>query len=61
IPAELVRVMGAERATTLRQVLALDPRPHYHHDANKVYGMPYEGHDVRFRVEGDVLTVVEVL
>ena len=61
IPAEAERAVGLERAATLRQVLALDPRPHYHHDASKVYGMPYEGFDVRFRVDGDVLTVVEVV
>ncbi len=61
IPGDVERVMGPERVATLRQVLALDPRPHYHHDANKVYGMPYEGFDVRFRVDGEVLTVTEVV
>ena len=45
----------------LRQVLALDPRPHYQNDANKTYGMPFEGRDVRFTVQGNVLTVVEIV
>ena len=44
----------------LRKVLSLDPRPHYQDNPEKVYGMMYAGKDVKFRVEGDVLTVVEV-
>lgn len=61
IPPDVEQAVGSEWVTTLRQVLSLDPRPHYHHDASKVYGMPFEGHDVRFQVDGDVLTVVEVV
>ena len=44
----------------LRQVLSLDPRPRYHDDPSRVYGMPFAGRDVRFRVADGVLTVVEV-
>ncbi len=42
----------------LRQVLALDPRPHYHHDDERLYGMPFHNWDVSFRVSGQQLTVV---
>ena len=45
---------------TLRQTLSLDPRPHYQNDPQKVYGMPFAGRDVRFRVADGVLTIVEV-
>ncbi len=41
------------------KVLELDPRPHYHNDPLKTYGMPYAGRDVKFRVEGDRLLVVD--
>lgn len=44
----------------LRQTLSLDPRPHYQNDPQKVYGMPFAGRDVRFRVADGVLTIVEV-
>ena len=44
----------------LRQVLAADPRPHYHSDPNRVYGMGFGGMQVRFTVEGTVLHVVSV-
>lgn len=51
-PDELAALTGA---------LELDPRPHYHDDPSRVYGMPFGGRDVRFRVDGRVLTVVEVV
>jgi hypothetical protein len=41
----------------LRQTLALDPRPHYHDDATRQYGMPFMGYDIRFHVSNGVLTV----
>lgn len=46
---------------TLVKVLSQDPRPHYHNDPERVYGMLYEGRDVRFKVEGDTLTVTEIV
>ncbi len=54
-------LFGAEQLAALVKTLELDPRPHYHHDAGKVYGMPYLGRDVRFTVSDDgVLRVVAV-
>ena len=47
---------AAERET-LRDILAQDPRPPYHDDPEKRYGMSFAGHDIRFRVCGGVLTV----
>ena len=49
-----------EQLQTLSKVLALDPRPHYHHDDLRIYGMPFAGFDIRFRVADGVLTVTEV-
>lgn len=58
---EHARLFSPEELEGLRQVLAQDPRPRFHDDAERVYGMPYAGRDVRFRVDGDgVLTVVDV-
>lgn len=45
----------------LQRVLEQDPRPQYHNDPARIYGMPYNGMDVRFKVDGDILTVVEVI
>ena len=45
------------KLAVLEAVLAQDPRPHYQKNPDKVYGMPYEGLDVHFRVKEGVLTV----
>jgi len=48
-----------EKIEILAEVLAQDPHPHYQKDPLKVYGMPYEGIDIHFRVNGKMLTVVK--
>lgn len=44
----------------LIQVLRLDPRPSYHDDPSRVYGMSFSGYNVKFTVAHGVLTVVEI-
>jgi hypothetical protein len=57
---------GADRLFTpaelkgLTDALAQDPRPHYHHDPERIYGLPFAGHDVRFTVGDGRLKVVEI-
>lgn len=57
IPDGWQRLLGKTKMTALRKVLELDPRPHYHADNKKVYGMPFEGFDIHFRVQNGILTV----
>lgn len=47
-------------AAALKEVLAQDPRPRYQNDPEKVYGMIFNDMDIRFKVDDDVLTVVEI-
>lgn len=49
-----------EQRESLRQILALDPRPAYQDDPNREYAMPFDGVDVRFRVKDGVLQVLSV-
>ncbi len=49
-----------EDLKTLIEILRFDPRPHYHKDANRVYGMSYNGCEVKFRVEGSILYLMTV-
>ena len=56
----LEKVPGSLRAGLI-EVLAQDPRPSYQHDADRVYGFPFAGLEVRFTVDGEVLTVCEIL
>ena len=58
IPEDLVPD-GMDRES-LAQVLSLDPRPRYHDDPRKVYGMAFGGRDVRFSVDGKTLKVISI-
>ena len=42
----------------LTGVLANDPRPRYQHDSSRVYALEFAGLEVKFTVDGDVLTVI---
>ena len=59
IPSEVAQQFSEQQLQALRQVLSLDPRPHYHNSASKVYGMTFEGKDVHFTVDGDKLQVIK--
>lgn len=42
----------------LMEVLENDPRPRYHDDPERVYGMEYGGKEVKFRVSGRTLRLI---
>lgn len=45
----------------LTETLAQRPVPQYQSDPERIYGMPFMGCDVRFRVDGDEVTVTDVV
>ena len=58
-PALLARLPEKDRPGLLA-VLEGDPRPRYQDDPERVYGLTYGQRNVKFRVAGDVLTVLDV-
>ena len=58
VPEVIRAKFTTEELTSLRKVLALDPRPRYQDDPERVYGMPFGDYDIRFKVVGRLLTVV---
>ena len=58
IPEEVAAAIPAEHLAALRAILSQDPRPAFHDDPERVYGMPFLDLDIRFKVSGRVLTVV---
>lgn len=60
-PDDLRRHFSAEEQTALVSILSLDPRPHYHADPQRIYGMPFAGRDIRFRVSENTVYVVEIV
>lgn len=59
-PEELQHRIPTEKVAGLVGALAEDPRPHYHRDAARRYGLSYAGFDVKFLVEGNTLTVIDI-
>ena len=60
IPDELLARVPESKRAALAGALAQDPRPGYQDDPNRVYGFPFAGLEIRFRVADGVLTVVEI-
>lgn len=60
LPAALEAKIPAAHRAALRGVLSHDPRPSYQADSGRVYAMRFLEFDVRFTVEGGVLTVCGV-
>ena len=58
-PEILERIPGDKR-NMLIQVLEQDPRPHYHDDPERIYGIAFAGMNVKFKVAGKVLTVTGI-
>ena len=61
IPSEISSsVKNKTILPALAEVLSLDPRPSFHDDPDRVYGLSFAGYNVRFKVEDGVLTVVGI-
>ncbi len=52
----VARQFSADDLEVLRETLALDPRPHYHHDERE-YGLLFMGREIRFRVHDGTVVV----
>lgn len=59
VPEGCAKAMSQEELQTLINVLALDPRPHYQHDSEKVYGMTFMNKEIRFVVIDDAVCIVK--
>ena len=60
IPPALLERLPPDRQEALREVLALDPRPRYQQDPERVYGFSFAGHEVKFTVDGERLRVTDI-
>ena len=59
-PAELLKILPEDKQEAAIGVLSHDPRPSYQRKPDRIYGLTFAGFDIRFRVEEDTLTVVDV-
>ena len=61
LPDELAdRVEDQTIIPSLIETLRLDPRPSYHDDPEREYGMSFSGYNIRFLVEQNMLKIIDV-
>lgn len=60
-PEELSSILPKEKVKAAIALLSQDPRPSYHNDPDRIYGMVYSGYNIRFFVKDNLLTVIEVV
>ena len=60
ISEELLTKIPEGQRESLIAVLAHDPRPQYHDDPERIYGMAFGEKNVKFKVNGLELTVLEI-
>ncbi len=59
-PSDLLFMLPADKRESAIDVLKQDPRPHYHDDPERVYGVSFAGKNIKFQVNENVLTVTAV-
>ena len=56
----LLQKVEEEHRKAIEQLLSQDPRPSYQEDSERVYGMSYADYEIKFKVDKDLLTVVQI-
>jgi hypothetical protein len=59
-PDALLEILPQEKRDAAIGVLSHDPRPSYQRKPGRTYGLTFAGFDIRFQVDDDTLTVIEV-
>ena len=59
-PENLLALIPEPHRAALKDILAQDPRPAYQQDPNRTYGLPFYNQDIKFQVDGEILTVVNI-
>ena len=59
-PELVAKVEDDDILAGMVEMLSLDPRPSYHNDPHREYGLSFAGYNVRFIVSAGVLEVVDI-
>ena len=60
LPDVLAAKVPNDQIASLIATLEQDPRPRYHDDPDRIYGMPFLNMDIRFKVSDNTLIVVDI-
>ena len=61
IPQHLMAIISKDKLMELCDALREDPRPSYIENDDRVYGFFFDKYEIKFKVQGKNLTVVEIL
>ena len=61
IPNALLQKIDVDKRDSLVELLRQDPRPHYQDDSERVYGLKFGNREIKFRVEREQLTVIDII
>lgn len=60
-PEELLAIIPPKSRSTLLELLANDPRPSYHNDPERVYGMKFLSFEIQFKVlDSNTLSIINI-
>ena len=59
-PELVAKVDDDDVLAAMVEMLSLDPRPSYHNDPHREYGLTFAGYNVRFVVSEGVMEVVDI-
>lgn len=59
-PELVAKVSDDDVLAAMVEMLSLDPRPSYHNDPNREYGLSFAGYNIRFIVCEGILNVVDI-
>lgn len=57
---ELLSLIPKNLKSGLLEILSEDPRPSYHNDPDRIYGLSFDKFNIRFKVANGTLTVISV-
>lgn len=58
---DIPKSLTTEIKGDIKKILSQDPRPAYHNDSEKIYGMKYNGFEIKFKSDGRKITVCDIL
>ena len=53
-------MLPEEKREVLLEILAEDPRPSYIDEPERIFGFPFAGYEIKFKVDKNQLTVVKI-
>ena len=57
---ELMNRLPADKREAAIKILEQDPRPSYQNNPDRIYGVEFAGFDIKFKVDGNLLTVISL-